>query len=277
MDHSDRTRRAGDPERRLRRLEKRLNKSEMRRAELEHLMDGGQAFQRRVIQEVEDAKAEIERLYESLSLEQARTNQLLRSIMPEAVAEELKERGRVRPRRTKSATVMFADFVNFTLHTENMDPVALVRTLDRYYSAFDAIAASHGVEKVKTIGDAYMCVAGNLADVQSSEHAAQMCRAAVDIMKAVADLRSEETNWSIRIGLHSGPISSGVVGSERLSYDIWGDTVNTAARVADATGINEIFLSESTHALLSDDQGTTYHGEVEAKGKGLVRLYQLIT
>ena len=125
-----------DATKKLRILQKRLAKSELRREELEELLDGSNAFQRRVIIETEAAKAEIEKLYSSLSREQERTTQLLKSIMPESIAAELKEHGRVRARRTESATVMFADFVDFTRSTENLDPVDLVATLDVYYSAF---------------------------------------------------------------------------------------------------------------------------------------------
>jgi hypothetical protein len=172
METQPSSRRTTDPEKELRRLEKRLEKSEMRRAELEELMDGSQAFQRRVINDIAAAKTEIEQLYSSLEAEKERTEQLLRSIMPESIADELKASGTVRPRYVESATVMFTDFVDFTKSTQAMNPVALVGMLDRYYGAFDDISARHGVEKVKTIGDAYMTVAGDLNGSGQHDHVA---------------------------------------------------------------------------------------------------------
>ena len=274
--------RAIDPEKLLRRLEKRLAKSEFRRTELEELMDGSQAFQRRVISDIEAAKAKIEHLYASLEIEQGRTEQLLRSIMPESIAEELKINGKVRPRQVESATVMFTDFVDFTKSTEAMDPVVLVGMLDRYYGAFDEIAAKHGVEKVKTIGDAYMTVAGDLNDSGDIDHVAATCAAAVEIMDYVSG-RLEQTEadefagWAVRIGIHTGPISTGVVGTKRLSFDIWGDTVNTASRMVSACAPNTILLSAVSADLFDQPQRVEQHGDIQAKGKGTLQAFRLKT
>jgi class 3 adenylate cyclase len=274
-----------DPARALRLLEKRLRKSQMRRTELEHLMDASHAFQRKVIKEIEAARAEVERksreletLYRSLQSEQARTDQLLRSIMPEPVAEELKATGRVAPRRVDSATVMFADFVAFSQTTEQLDPVVLVGALDTYYSAFDTIIAQHGVEKVKTIGDAYMCVAG--AQDEGGDHARRMAAAARSILEVVrarhaAAQREGHVAWDIRIGLNSGPVSSGVVGRDRLSYDIWGNTVNVAARVVKACAVNTVTLSQATRDLIGNTRASSALGRVEAKGIGSIAIFSL--
>ncbi|QIE43155.1 adenylate/guanylate cyclase domain-containing protein [Meridianimarinicoccus aquatilis] len=273
-----------DPARQIRLLEKRLSKANMRRTELEHLMDTSHAFQRNIINEIEAARAEVERksheleaLNASLQVEKARTDQLLRSIMPEQVAEELKTTGRVAPRRVENATVMFADFVSFSTTTERLDPVELVGMLDHYYSAFDQIIATHGVEKVKTIGDAYMCVAG--AQNDEEDHARRMLSAARGILMFVRESRKVPTAtrhsaWDIRIGINSGAVSSGVVGHDRLSYDIWGNTVNTAARVVKASAVNTITLSESTRFLVGNDPAINALGLVEAKGIGNVAIYR---
>lgn len=276
------SRRVPSPEKLLARLEKRLKNSELHRAELEELMDGSQAFQRRVITDIEASKAKIEQLYASLEAEQERTEQLLRSIMPESIAAELKASGRVRPRHVKSATVMFTDFVDFTNSTENMDPVALVGMLDRYYGAFDEIVAKHNVEKVKTIGDAYMTVAGDLDGTGNADHVAATCAAATEIMAYVrsglAHVQTDEiAGWALRIGIHTGPISSGVVGTKRLSFDIWGDTVNTAARMASACDADAILLSADTAALLNDPDRVAQHSDIQAKGKGMLKAFRLIT
>lgn len=271
-----------NPEKLLLRLENRLAKSEMRRAELEELMDGAHAFQRRVISDVEATKLKIEQLYASLESEQERTEQLLRSIMPEMIVAELKADGRVRPRYVPSATVMFTDFVDFTKSTEAMDPVALVGMLDRYYGAFDNIVARHGVERVKTIGDAYMAVAGDLNNTAPIDHVAAASAAAVDIMayanRCLNNTAADEVaGWRLRIGIHTGPISTGVVGTKRLSFDIWGDTVNTAARMVSACAPNTILLSAATVGLLSRSHQVEQQSDIEAKGKGTLKAYRLIT
>ena len=275
-------RKGSDPEKLLRRLEKRLAKSEKDRAELEELMDGSQAFQRRVIMDIEAQKNQIEQLYASLEAEKERTEHLLRSIMPETIAEELKASGKVRPRHIQSATVMFTDFVDFTKKTESMDPVALVGMLDRYYGAFDDIVARHGVEKVKTIGDAYMTVAGDLNGSGEIDHVAATCAAATAILAYVQNnldqtAKDEVAGWGVRIGIHTGPISSGVVGTKRLSFDIWGDTVNTAARMVSACHVNTVFLSADTAALLKAPETVVRGGDIEAKGKGTLQAYRLLT
>ncbi len=267
-----------DPDRTIRRLEKRLRKSELRRQELEHLMDASHAFQRRVMDDIEAARAELERVNGALTDEKALTDQLMTSIMPDHIADELKRTGRVQPRRAACATVMFADFVAFTETTERLDPVVLVGLLDDYYARFDAIIAEHGVEKVKTIGDAYMCVSG--LEPGQEDHAARMRDAARAILRAVRELKraargTGTTAWDLRIGLNSGPLSSGVVGRDRLSYDIWGDTVNTAARVVKACAIDAILISDSTRRLLADTRGISPLGQVEAKGKGAVPVHAL--
>lgn len=273
---------ASDPEKQIKLLEKKLARSVLRQTELEELMDGSTAFQRRVITDIEAQKAKIEQLYASLEAEQARTEQLLRSIMPETIAEELKASGRVRPRHIASATVMFTDFVDFTKSTERMDPVALVGMLDRYYGAFDDIVARHGVEKVKTIGDAYMTVAGDLNGSGEIDHAAATCAAAIEILEYVRgnhakSAAGEIAGWALRIGIHTGPISSGVVGTKRLSFDIWGDTVNTAARMVSACEPDTVLLSAQTVRLLGPDKQVEQRANIQAKGKGTLQAYRLIT
>ena len=274
---------SGDAGRELRILRKKLDKARRTQAELENLMDASHAFQRNIIKEMEASRAEIvaksrelEAAYASLQAEQARTDQLLRSIMPDDVADELKSTGRVQPRRVDSATVMFADFVAFSAATERLDPVVLVRMLDQYYSAFDRIIARHGVEKVKTIGDAYMCVAG-MRPGDDRTHARGMLGAAREILMFVRDARARPglwpRMWDVRIGLNSGPLSGGIVGHDRLSYDIWGNTVNTAARIVKACAPNTITLSQSTRDLLDGDAALRALGAVKAKGIGAVTVY----
>lgn len=259
----------------LLRLKRRLAKSDMRRAELEHLIDTGHSFQRSVLAQVEKARAELQELNEKLVQEQARSDRLLRSIMPNSVADELKEHNGVTPRRCENATVMFADFVDFTAKSETLDPLVLLRILDHYYSEFDRITARHNIEKVKTIGDAYMCVAGLDDDPASTAH---VIAAAQEFVKFVTQdrppsLDRQEPLWQIRVGINSGPVSTGVIGQDRLSFDVWGDTVNIASRIVNASSPNGISLSRSSFEMLADKSGFGPCGSVNAKGRGLIELY----
>lgn len=267
---------SSDAEREILRLKRRLERSQLRRAELEHLIDTGQSFQRRVLAEVETAKAELEKLHAQLQKEQRRTEKLLHSIMPETVAHELRHNGGVVPRRFENATVMFADFVGFTAHAETLDPMILVQILDQYYSEFDRIAAKHGVEKVKTIGDAYMCVAGLSDDVASAD---RMIQAAQNCLKYVKTVRpfgitEDMPLWQIRIGINSGPVSTGVIGQDRLSFDVWGDTVNLAARLVRASHVNSMLLSESTFELLRRSNAFRSYGQIDVRGRGPVNIFR---
>lgn len=257
------------------RLQRRLAKSDMRRAELEHLIDTGQAFQRRVLAQVEKAKVELQNLNDQLKKEQARSDRLLRSIMPDFIADELKQSNGVTPRRCENATVMFADFVGFTAKSETLDPMVLLRILDFYYSEFDRITTRHSIEKVKTIGDAYMCVAGLNDDPASISH---VIAAAQEFLKFVSQARPPSLDaptplWQIRIGINSGPVSTGVIGQDRLSFDVWGDTVNIASRIVDASVPNEIRLSRSSMDLLRTKTGFISCGQVNAKGRGMIDLF----
>ena len=258
----------------LLRAKRLLAKSELRRVELEHLIDTGQAFQRRILADVEQSKATLQKLYDQLHEEQKRTDQLLTSIMPETVAVELKQSGGVVPKRHDMAAVMFTDFVGFTTHAEGLDPLMLVQVLDQYYSEFDRISARHGVEKVKTIGDAYMCAAGLGGSTEDD-----LLAAATEMLKFVKTVRpfglpDDAPLWTIRIGINSGPVSAGVIGQDRLSFDIWGNAVNIASRVVDACAENEIFISRSTYDRVSAKSGFTLFGEIEAKGRGPVEVYR---
>lgn len=264
------------PSRELLRLKRRLAKSELRRTELEHLIDTGQSFQRKVLSQVETARAELQVLNTQLRQEQARSDKLLRSIMPDFIAEELKQHSGVIPRGIENATVMFADFVGFTAHSETLDPLILLRILDHYYSEFDRIAARHGIEKVKTIGDAYMCVAGLNDDPQST---ANIVAAAFEFIAFVSQVRAPSlsddcAHWQIRVGINSGPVSTGVIGQERLSFDVWGDTVNIASRIVGAAAPNEVLISRASFDLLSHQSEFAPAGRVNAKGRGMIDLFK---
>jgi adenylate cyclase len=176
--------------------------------------------------------AELEPPREDVALQEARAEELLDNLLPRAIAEELKRDGRVQPRYVRSATVLLADFQGFTLLSEQAEPAALIGLLDEYFSAFDDIMAHHRLEKIKTIGDAYMAVGGvpetGLLHPIDAALAALEMQATVSRMKSWGDA-SRLPSLELRIGIHTGPVISGVVGNRRFTFDIWGDAVNIAS------------------------------------------------
>ncbi|MGL3209887.1 adenylate/guanylate cyclase domain-containing protein [Bradyrhizobium sp. BR 1433] len=163
--------------------------------------------------------------------ESARAEELLRNVLPTPIADELKRSGKVQPKYTRSATILFADIQGFTLLAEQTEPARLIDLLDKYFSALDEIGVRYGLEKVKTMGDAYMAVAGVLAP--DRRHPIDVCLAALEMRARLGRLRAEheaigEQALQLRIGIHTGPVISGVVGNRRMTFDIWGDAVNTA-------------------------------------------------
>lgn len=208
----------------------------------------------------------------------ADSDRLLSRILPAAVAHELKTRGQVEPLFFDSVTVVFTDFVGFTQASEQMLPDELVSELDGCFSQFDEVAVRNGLEKLKTIGDAYMC-AGGLPEIRST-HAIDACLAALEFRSFM--LQTEEIKkavgaefWQIRIGIHSGPVTAGVIGTNKFAYDIWGDTVNTASRMESASEPGKVNISGDTYALVRDFFDCEYRGRVKAKGKGEVEMHFL--
>jgi class 3 adenylate cyclase len=198
----------------------------------------------------------------------------LLNILPAEVAEELKEKGSAAARQFTDVTVLFTDFVNFTKAGEQFSPQELVNELDTCFRAFDEIITRHNVEKIKTIGDCYMAAAG--LPVASQTHAEQVIRAAIDIVRFMQERKSRlgERTFEVRIGVHSGSnIVAGIVGSKKFAYDIWGDTVNTASRIEQHGEPNKINISQATWELVRDKFTFVSRGEVEAKSKGLIRMY----
>ncbi|MBV6442415.1 MAG: tetratricopeptide repeat protein [Haliscomenobacteraceae bacterium CHB4] len=205
---------------------------------------------------------------------QRRTDRLLLNILPVAVASELRRTGSVQPKRHENVTVLFADLVGFTEFGHALPPETLVGLIDRYYRAFDAIIARNRIEKIKTIGDSYMC-AGGLPE-PDPQHARRVFQAATDMLRWVresAAISEDLPHLQIRIGIHSGPVVAGVVGKSKYAYDIWGDTVNTAARMEQFGIQDRINLSEETRQLLGDDANATPREPVEVKGIGRVKMY----
>ncbi len=208
--------------------------------------------------------------------ERKKSDGLLLNILPETVAEELKAKGITSARHYDDVTVLFTDFVNFTQASESMSPQALIDELHTCFKKFDEISEKYRIEKIKTIGDAYLAVAGLPTD--DPEHALHVVSAAKEITAFMADrlakLGSERT-FEVRVGIHSGSVVAGVVGVKKFAYDIWGDTVNTAARMEQNSEAGKINISQTTYELVKDKFTCEYRGEVEVKGKGVMKMYYI--
>ena len=221
----------------------------------------------------------IRRTKEIIQQEKDRSESLLLNILPEDTANELKAHGKVIAKKFEAVTVMFTDFQRFTRYAENLSPEQLVESIGFYFSKFDEIMEKYGLEKIKTIGDAYMCAGG--LPFPSNDHAAKMVRAAFEILDFVEDARtngdSEHHRFEIRIGINTGPLVAGVVGSKKFSYDIWGDTVNVASRMESNSEAGKINISEATYELIKDEFDCDFRGEIEAKNRGKIGMYFVTT
>ena len=201
---------------------------------------------------------------------------LLENILPVEVAQELKKTGSATPVYVESATVLFADFVGFTRISSTMSPKDLIEQLNYSFSLFDGIIDRYGLEKIKTIGDAYMC-AGGVTHPQP-DHAVMATRAALEMCDALRNVAStrgpvDGIVWTERIGLHTGPLVAGVIGKKRFSYDIWGDTVNTASRMESASDPGRVNISRATYELVKEHFECEPRGKLEVKGKGLMEMF----
>ncbi len=189
---------------------------------------------------------------------------LLLNVLPAPIADRLKRGGGIIAERFEDASVLFADIVNFTPLSAKLDAISLVEMLNRVFSAFDNLVEKHGLEKIKTIGDAYM-VAGGLPDPRPDNLAA-MARLALEMRAAVAD--SGRQALQLRIGLHAGAVVAGVIGKRKFIYDIWGDTVNTASRLESHGEPGKIHVSAAVKERLGGAFTFEPRGEIEIKGKG---------
>jgi adenylate cyclase len=207
-----------------------------------------------------------------IQAEKEKSENLLLNILPPEVAKELKEHGQCRARMFDEVTVLFSDFVGFTRVAEQMQPDDLVRELNICFSAFDAIMEKYGIEKIKTIGDAYMAVSG--LPVHRPDHALQAARAAEEMAAFMENRnRNQETTFAIRIGIHSGPVVAGIVGRKKFAYDVWGDTVNVAARMESASEPGKINISAAVASLLGNALPLEYRGTIPVKNKGDMDMY----
>lgn len=203
--------------------------------------------------------------------EKKKSDDLLLNILPAEVAEELKETGQTKAKHFSQASVLFTDFVNFTKISEQLSAEELVAQLDECFGAFDEIMERNGLEKIKTIGDAYLAVSG--IPVYNEHHAYNTVKAGLEIIGYIKSRRAGAHAFEIRIGINSGPLVAGIVGVKKFAYDIWGDTVNTASRMESGGEIGKINVSNSTYELIKDRFACTYRGKINAKNKGEVDMY----
>ena len=207
--------------------------------------------------------------------EKERSDLLLRNILPEQTAQELKDKGKVQAKRFDSVSVMFTDFKGFTAYSDKLSPEELVDSIDYYYSKFDDIIEKYGLEKIKTVGDAYMCAGG--LPFPTKDHPIKMIEAALEIAAFVTESKKVDpdamTRFDIRIGINTGPVVAGVVGKKKFAYDIWGDTVNIASRMESNSEPGKVNISDNTYQLIKDQYECTYRGEIDAKNKGMMKMY----
>lgn len=211
-----------------------------------------------------------------LKIEKEKTDELLLNILPAKTAIELKEKGSADARLHRNVSVLFTDFEGFTNLAEKMSTTELVATVDECFKAFDSIVERYGAEKIKTIGDAYMCATG--LPEPDPEHALNAVRVAVDMQRFMEQFNAErrktgKPEWPLRVGIHSGPVVSGIVGRKKFVYDIWGDTVNLASRVESAGEAGKINVSSDTKKLIEDVFDVEYRGKIAVKNKGEVEMY----
>jgi adenylate cyclase len=212
-----------------------------------------------------------ERTFE-LQKEKQKTENLLLNILPHEVAEELKENGSSEAKYYDEVSVLFTDFVNFTQSSEKMGAEKMLVELNECFTAFDMIMEKHGLEKIKTIGDAYLAVCG--LPIKNEDHALQTVLVALDIIDFIEERKKTNPDvLDIRIGINSGSLIAGIVGVKKFAYDIWGDTVNTAARMEQNSEKGRINISESTYQLVKNDFNFEFRGKIETKGKGAMEMY----
>jgi class 3 adenylate cyclase/lipopolysaccharide biosynthesis regulator YciM len=213
---------------------------------------------------------------EIIKIEKQKSEELLLNILPSEVAEELKLNGRSQAKKIELVTVLFADFKGFSKYAANLEPEVLVEQLDYYFRSFDAIIGNYDIEKIKTIGDSYMC-AGGLPDVNSTNpvdvvNCGLMMRDFVEQYKQ-SQIAAGKQYLEMRIGIHTGPVVAGIVGLKKFSYDIWGDTVNIASRLESGGQEGKVNLSGVTYQYVKDHFKCEYRGRIPIKNRGEIEMY----
>jgi class 3 adenylate cyclase len=197
-------------------------------------------------------------------------DELLHALLPKAAADEIRSIGTVIPRRYENVAVLFCDVTNFTSYCDKHEPEDVVSRLDALFVIFEQVAARHGLEKIKTIGDAFMAAAGLLNQVEDPIGSAVRCG-----LEMASTMIDAQLGWEVRVGVHAGPVVAGVVGQERYQFDIWGDTVNVAARMAGQGRRGGVALTEDIWKKISSAFQGDPLGELEVKGKGTLTAFEV--
>jgi ligand-binding sensor domain-containing protein/class 3 adenylate cyclase len=223
---------------------------------------------------VEIQKAKIEHQNELLEKEKVKVEQLLLNILPEGTAEELKDKGRAKARYYKNVSIMFTDFVGFSKIAEEMKPQDLVLQLDGYFSKYDEIIEKYDLEKIKTIGDSYMCAGG--VPIRNKSNAIEVTLAAIEINDYMAKKAEEDdSTWKIRLGINTGEVIAGVIGLKRFAYDIWGSAVNQAQRMEMHGQPGVVNVSGNTYEFIAPYFECVYRGKIQTKHKGMLDMYNV--
>lgn len=227
-------------------------------------------------EELNQSKEEIAAQRDTVERERQKSDNLLLNILPISTARELKEKGTATPQSYQMVSVLFTDFKGFTNIASKMTPQEVIKELDKCFLAFDEIIEKYNLEKIKTIGDAYMCAGG--LPIPNTTNPIDAVRAGLEIQefmqKFIAEKQAQgKESWEIRLGIHTGEVIAGVVGKKKFAYDIWGDAVNIASRMESSGEVGKVNISEHTYELVKDVFECEYRGKIYAKNKGDVDMY----
>jgi len=238
--------------------------------ELGQVMVAFEQMYQRVWAEIQSRKAS----EAALRLEQAKSERLLLNILPETIVEQLKENHQTIAQRFEEATILFADLVDFSGLASQMSPTDLVNLLNQIFSTFDQLAEQHGLEKIKTIGDAYMAVGG--LPLPRTDHAEAVANMALDMQQAIGQFqRVDGKPFHLRIGINTGPVVAGVIGIKKFIYDLWGDAVNVASRMESQGRVNSIQVTQAVYDRLKHTYHFEERGIIQVKGRGDMMTYFL--
>ena len=248
----------------------------MLRRNNKHLIEELKEYNEQLEEKVLLRTKEIEKQKEIIEAAKSQSDALLLNILPGEIADELKKFGKSYARKHDQVSVLFADIKGFTSIAEKLTPVKLVTQLDEVFGAFDNIIAKHGMEKIKTIGDAYMCACG--LPLTDNENAIKSVNAALDMQQFIKEFGAANKIqnlpvFEIRIGIHTGPLVAGVVGLKKFAYDIWGDAVNLASQMEQHSEPGKVNISGETYSLVKNFFNCTHRGKIETKSKGEVDMY----
>lgn len=225
---------------------------------------------------LEQQSYELEQKHQFLKAEQKKSDDLLQNILPYEIAEQLKNKGLVDAKTYRKVSVLFTDFKGFTKISEKLSPQEIIKELGIFFAKFDEIIGGHFIEKIKTIGDAYMCVGG--LPLRNKSNPIDTVLAGLEMQEFVDQVNKEklargEDTWNLRLGIHTGKVVAGVIGRKKFAYDIWGDTVNTASRMESAGEIGKVNISGETYKYVQEYFNCEYRGKIEAKNKGEIDMY----